>query len=97
MENILREWQNRQNIHRWARNETTNVSLGAKPLVLGSSPEADIYLRRDKFPPVAAIVKIENARVMVDNKVTGQYMEQADGSEISLGTIKIIVHARKDR
>jgi hypothetical protein len=78
----------------WARNETTNVSLGAKPLVLGSSPEADIYLRRDKFPPVAAIIKIENARVVVDNKLTGQCTEQADGSAVNLGTMKIIVHSK---
>ncbi|MDR2211248.1 MAG: hypothetical protein LBO65_07295, partial [Spirochaetaceae bacterium] len=81
----------------WARNETTNVSLGAKPLVLGSSPEADIYLRRDKFPPVAAVVKIENARVVVDNKLTGQCTEPADGGEITLGAIKIIVHVKKER
>jgi Ca-activated chloride channel family protein len=79
----------------WARNETTNVSLGAKPLVLGSSPEADVYLRRDKFPPVAAIVKIENARVVVDNKLNGRSTEQTDGSEINLGTIKIIIHVRR--
>jgi hypothetical protein len=79
----------------WARNETTNVSLGAKPLVLGSSPEADVYLRRDKFPPVAAIVKIENSRVVVDDKLTGRSAEQADGSEVSLGTIRIIIHVKK--
>ncbi|MDR2313078.1 MAG: hypothetical protein LBE02_00920, partial [Spirochaetaceae bacterium] len=79
----------------WARNETTNVSLGAKPLVLGSSPEADVYLRRDKFPPVAAVFKIENARVVVDNKLAGRSTEQADGSEVNLGTIKIIVHVKK--
>jgi Ca-activated chloride channel family protein len=57
----------------WGRNETTNVSLGDRPIVLGSSPEADIYLRRDKFPPVAVIVKIESSKVMVDNKLTGHY------------------------
>jgi hypothetical protein len=79
----------------WARNETTNVSLGAKPLVLGSSPEADVYLRRDKFPPVAAVIKIENAGVVVDNKLTGQSTEQVDGSEVNLGTIKIIIHVKK--
>ncbi|MDR2785778.1 MAG: hypothetical protein LBB83_07685 [Treponema sp.] len=81
----------------WARNETTNVSLGAKPLVFGSSPEADIYLRRDKFPPVAAIVAIENARVVVDNKLIGQRTEAADDDEITLGAIKIIVHVKKGR
>jgi hypothetical protein len=79
----------------WARNETTNVSLGNKPLVLGSSPEADVYLRRDKFPPVAVIVKIENSRVVVDNKLTGQYTEQADGSEVNLGIMRIIIHVKK--
>jgi hypothetical protein len=79
----------------WARNETTTISLGAKPLVFGSSPEADVYLRRDKFPLVAAIVKIENAKVVLDNNLTGQRTEPADGSEITLGTVKIIVHIRK--
>jgi hypothetical protein len=79
----------------WAKNETTNVSLGAKPLVLGSSSEADVYLCRDKFPPVAVIVKIENSRVVVDNKLTGQSTKQADGSEVNLGTIRIIIHVKK--
>jgi hypothetical protein len=81
----------------WGRNETTSVSLGKKPVVFGSSPEADVYLRRDKFPPVAVIVKIENSRVMVDNKLTGQYMEQADGSEITMDRIKITIHVKKEK
>jgi hypothetical protein len=81
----------------WGRNETTSVSLGAKPVVLGSSPEADIYLPRNKFPPAAAIIKIENSKVIIDNKLTGQYTEAADGGEIYLGTVKLIIHVKKDK
>jgi Ca-activated chloride channel family protein len=79
----------------WGRNETTNISLWDRPIVLGSSPEADIYLRRDKFPPVAVIVKIESSKVMVDNKLTGYYTEALDGGEINMGTVRIFIHVKK--
>jgi Ca-activated chloride channel family protein len=80
----------------WGKNETTNVSLGAKALVLGSSPEADVFLPRNKFPPVAAIIKIENSKVLVDNKLDNQRVELADNGEILLGTLKVIIHTKKE-
>jgi hypothetical protein len=91
VEEILREaWVTVE----WGRNEATNISLGKKPIVFGSSPEADVYLRQDKFPPTAVIVKIENSRVIVENKLTGQNIEQADGNAVNLGTMKIIIHIK---
>jgi Ca-activated chloride channel family protein len=79
----------------WGRNETTNVSLGVRPVVFGSSPDADIYLPRNKFPPAALIIRIENSRVMADNKLTHRYTELTDGGEINMGTMRIIVHVKK--
>lgn len=32
----------------WTKNESTSVALGAKEIILGSSPKADIYLPADK-------------------------------------------------
>jgi hypothetical protein len=79
----------------WGKNETTTVSLGKNAIVLGSSSEADIYLPRNKFPPVTAIIKIENSKVIVDNKLDNQRTEMTDNSEINLGMLKIIIHTKK--
>jgi Ca-activated chloride channel family protein len=79
----------------WGRNETTSVSLGAKPLVLGSSPEADVYLPRNRFPPEAAVIRIENSKVAVDNKMTGQYAEFTEGGETAMENIRVVIHIKK--
>jgi hypothetical protein len=79
----------------WGKNETTNVSLGKNAVALGSSPEADVYLPRNKFPPVAAVIKIENSKVIVGNKLDNRCLEIADNSELNLGTVKITVHTKK--
>jgi Ca-activated chloride channel family protein len=79
----------------WGRNETTSVSLGTNPVIFGSSPEADIYLPREKFPPVAAVIEIENSRIIADDKVTGRRTEMTDGAEINMGTMRITVHIKK--
>jgi Ca-activated chloride channel family protein len=79
----------------WGRNETSSVSLGQNPVVLGSASEADVHLPRAKFPPVTAILTVENAQVMLDNRLNDQKIALPNGSKINIGRIAIVVHTRK--
>jgi Ca-activated chloride channel family protein len=79
----------------WGKNEKTSISLVAKPIVLGSSSEADIYLPKEKgFPPITAIIKIINSRVVIDNKINNKSTELRNGSKILLGSIEVIINTK---
>ncbi|MCX6925503.1 MAG: VWA domain-containing protein, partial [Verrucomicrobia bacterium] len=48
----------------WGPKETTTVNLGARTIILGSSPEAHIYLPKEKgFPPVTGLVSFNGGKV----------------------------------
>jgi Ca-activated chloride channel family protein len=79
----------------WGKDEKTSISLGPKPIVLGSSSEADIYLPKEKgFPPITAIIKINNSRVVIDNKINNKSTELRNGSKILLGSIEVIINTK---
>ena len=94
IEEILREaWLTVE----WNSNEKANISLGEKPIILGSSAEADIYLPKEQnFPPITAIMKIENGKLWFENKINNQITELENGKKIQLGTINILVHIIAD-
>jgi Ca-activated chloride channel family protein len=77
----------------WGRNETKTVSLGQKPIVFGSSREADIYLSKE--PPVRATVQIENSRVVMYDKTTNQRRELQNGNQVDLGKVSFVVNTKK--
>jgi hypothetical protein len=79
----------------WSKNETSTVSLGEKRVVLGGASEADVRLPRSKFPPVTAILTVENGKVMLDNKLNNQKIALPNGSKINIGKITIVVNIRK--
>lgn len=79
----------------WSKDEKVFISLGKKPIVIGSSSEADIYLPKEKnYPPITAIIKIENSKVVIENKINKQQTELRNGSKINLGVIEIIVNTK---
>jgi Ca-activated chloride channel family protein len=79
----------------WGKNETSSVALGAKPVTLGSASTADIYLPRKTFPPLTAILTVENGKVFFDNKLNNQKVALPNGSKINLGKISIVVNVRR--
>jgi Ca-activated chloride channel family protein len=95
MEEVLREaWLTVV----WGKNETTSVSLGSQPVILGSSPKADIYLPADKnYPPITAIIEIKNAKVVIENKINHQRTELKNGSRITMGSIEVIVNTKTSK
>jgi len=79
----------------WGKNEKTSISLGLKSIILGSSSEADIYLPKEKnYPPITAIIKLENNKVVIHNKINNQSTELRNGSKITLGSIEVIVNTK---
>ncbi len=79
----------------WGKDEKSSISLGTKPVILGSSSEADIYLPKEKgFPPITAVIMLNKSKVVIDNKINNQSTELRNGSKIMLGSIEIIVNTR---
>ena len=80
----------------WAPKETTTVNLGARPVILGSSPEAHVCLAKEKgFPPVIGQVWFAGGKVQYENKVNGQKVALPNGSKMQLGTLVIEVRTAK--
>jgi Ca-activated chloride channel family protein len=82
----------------WGPKETMTVSLGQKPVVFGSSREADVFLSQRRgqpeIPPVCAIVGIEGGRVIIDDRVTGTRRELRNGDTADLGRVNIVANIK---
>ena len=74
----------------WDQHERTVISLGAEPVILGSSPEAHLYLPKEKgFPPVTAIVTFRDGKVEMENKLTKSTHTLRGGNKLEIGTLMI--------
>jgi Ca-activated chloride channel family protein len=82
----------------WGPKETTSISLGQKPVVFGSSREADVYLSprqgQAEIPPVRALVGIEGGRVILDDRVTRTRRELRNGETADLGRVNIVANIK---
>ncbi|GMO31726.1 MAG: hypothetical protein Ta2B_12800 [Termitinemataceae bacterium] len=85
----------------WGPKETTTVALGAKPVSFGSSREADIYLpaksAEQPSSPIRAVFKIENGKIIMDDRLTNQCSVLRGGDKIDLGRVCILVHTKGSR
>lgn len=80
----------------WSENEKREILLGDRPIVLGYSDDADVYLRKDQgyFPITAKILK-ENEQIImqfddqyVENKgIKKSRQELKDGAKRKLGDV----------
>jgi len=77
----------------WGRNETKTISLGQRPIVFGSSSEADIYLAKDL--PVRATVQVENSKIVMYDKTNNQRRELHNGNQVDLGRVSFVVNTKK--
>jgi hypothetical protein len=74
----------------WHENERTVINLGAEPVILGSSPEAHLYLPKHKgFPPITAIVTFREGRVQMENKLSNSTHTLASGNKLQIGDLWI--------
>jgi len=79
----------------WSKNETRTISLGNNPIVLSSSPGADIYISKDTVPPVMVTVQIENSKVVMYDKNNNKRKELQNGDKINLGKVSFVVNVKK--
>ncbi|GMO66140.1 MAG: hypothetical protein Ta2A_14180 [Treponemataceae bacterium] len=83
----------------WGPKENTTVALGEKPVSFGTSREVDVYLpQRQGEPPapaIRAIFKIENGKIVMEDRLTNRRGELRDGDRIDLGRVNIVVNTKK--
>lgn len=80
---------------KWAENEYTNISLGDKPVYIGSGAKSDIYLPVEKnYPSTTAIITFNNSKVIIDDKLSGKKTELRNGSRIKLGFVELIINTK---
>jgi hypothetical protein len=82
----------------WGPKESRAISLGQKPVVFGSSREADIYVPSRagdvSAPLVRAVFTIENGQVVLDDKQSGRRGVVPNGGEIMIDRLRVVVHTK---
>lgn len=74
----------------WDEHERTVINLGEDPVILGSSPEAHLYLPAEKgFPAQTAIVTFKDGRVEFENLMTETSHTLHNGSRLQIGDLVV--------
>jgi Ca-activated chloride channel family protein len=77
---------------RWAPNETTSLTLGARPIYIGGG---DDHVPIANLPEHASSISLENGRVLYSDLVSGKKTTLKDGSKIKIGNVELVIKARK--
>ena len=75
----------------WGPGNSTMVNLGDRPVLLGSGPKCHVYLK--DAPPVAASIRIENGRILYEDKNASSTEELADNAKKTYGALSVVIHA----
>ena len=80
----------------WGPKEARTIALGIKPILFGSSREADIYIpqRNGQAKPVLASISIENGSVLYEDKSTNQRRFMKNGEEINVDKLKVVINTK---
>ena len=82
----------------WGPKESVTISLGAKPIVFGSSRDADVFLPSRSgsapVPPIRATVALENGQVVLDDRTSGRRTVLQNGGEFTLDRLRVIVNTK---
>ncbi|CAK8723252.1 MAG: hypothetical protein CDV28_103107 [Candidatus Electronema aureum] len=80
----------------WQKNEKSTVSLGKRPIIIGSSQEADIYLpATNGFSSVVGEISFKDKAITYTDYMNKKNTLLKNGSKITLGRIIITVNAIK--
>ncbi len=79
----------------WGKNETSTILLGKKSVFIGSSPECQVFVKKDdqSTPSVVAEISLTDGKIILKNRKDGKVSELSDRTIINVGTIKIEVNA----
>jgi hypothetical protein len=82
----------------WGPKETTAISPGQKPVVFGSSHEADVFLPQKhgqpEIPPTRAVVSIEGGKAILDDRTAGVRRELRNNETVDLSRVSIITNSK---
>jgi hypothetical protein len=79
----------------WGKNESSTILLGRKSVFIGSSPECQVFVKKDdqSSPSVVAEIGLIDGKIFLKNRKDGKVSELYDRTIINVGTIKIEVNA----
>jgi hypothetical protein len=79
----------------WGKNETSTILLGKKSVFIGSSPECQVFVKKDdqSIPSVVAEISLIDGKIILKNRKDGKISELFDRTIINVGAIKIEVNA----
>jgi hypothetical protein len=93
----------------WSPNEQTEFTIGLRPIVIGNSNEANVYISRnhngEKYPPTVAKIYIEEDKNMFieyhpDMHSFGmrQFKHQiADGDRRKFGKVEVEIRVKQQK
>jgi hypothetical protein len=82
----------------WNPNEMRTIALGKKPILFGSSKDADIYLPNttgvSSSSNIVASIKIENNKIIFDDIQNRKQLTIKNGDEVYIEKIKVIINSK---
>ncbi len=76
----------------WAKNETTTVNLGARPVMIGTAGESTVRLPpKSGYPPAIASFELKAGKAVLTNHMSRTTHVLKDGNKLTLGTVVVEV------
>lgn len=81
----------------WAPKEESIILLGQQPILIGSSSDCQIYLKKSLgFPPIAATIALIQDQIILEDKTSGSQRYLVNGNKVQMGNLSIEVRAKKN-
>lgn len=75
----------------WARNETTSIPLGTRPVYIGGG---DDHVSIPGLAEHAIALTLEEGRIRLFDKTSGRKTDLKDGSSVKIGKVELLIHAK---
>lgn len=76
----------------WAPNETATIRLGERPIYIGGG---DDHVSIPGLAEHAIAIVFESGKIRYIDRATGRKTDLKDGSNIAIGRVRLVIHARK--
>lgn len=76
----------------WARNETSTVNLGSRPVMIGTSRDSTVrFPAKSGYPPNIASFELKDGKAVLTNHMSRSTHVLKDGNKLTLGAVVIEV------
>ena len=76
----------------WARNETTRIPLGTRPVYIGGG---DDHVSIGGLPEHAISLTFDKGQIRYVEKASGKKTSLKDGTRIKIGRVELVIHAKR--